>query len=645
MQGRPGGGKSVFCRMFSDSVRKELYPIYIPILIRLRDLDKDTLDESVDEMLSKAIARDFVTSDRGWLTDNNTRYVFFLDGFDELVLERGQSNSLSDFLEKVKKFQKGCGENAERGHRVIVTGRPFALYGIERFIPDEFIWVSLALMDEEIQAQWFSKWQSLVGEEEVTEFRSFLNDENCPQQVRELAQEPLLLYLLASMHRDSDGDENENNSYGASLNIEMLQSADADLVKVKIYQAVINWVLRKQRDEKLNIKLTQLDIEDLEIVLMEAGVCVTQTGQEYAKISMIEERLIKQGQTAAKELIEDARKSNEKDPLKNALAAFYLKAATGQDNSVEFFHKSFGEFLMARRLTESFWSWTEKGRKGRGYVIKDDDLNKEIYDLLGYGHLTVEVLDYVMPLLKQGEKQEKDHDDEKDKYIPTDWVTLYERLYCFYLDWSDGIFINAYNEILPLNKARELKDYDIMVGQQTVDIYTGLNVMLLLLAINSYAQGQDSLKEKIYFHPCGDVDNEEEFKKSRLLKIMGYINCLGVGIFKLGQFLSNANLSNAYLSNAYLRNANLSNAYLSNANLRNANLSNANFSNANLRNANLSNANFSNANLRYANLRYADLSNADLEDITWNEDTNWKGVKGLETARNVPKALREQLQL
>ncbi len=146
------------------------------------------------------------------------------------------------------------------------------------------------------------------------------------------------------MHRDGHSDENGNNIYGASLNIEMLQSADVDLVKVKVYQAVIAWVLRKQRPERLTQKLTDLDIEDLEIVLMEAGLCVTQTGQEYAKISMIEERLIKQGETAAKELIEAARKSNEKDPLKNALAAFYLKAATGQDNSVEFFIKALVSF-------------------------------------------------------------------------------------------------------------------------------------------------------------------------------------------------------------------------------------------------------------------------------------------------------------
>jgi uncharacterized membrane protein len=368
IQGRPGGGKSVFCRMFSDAVRKELYPIYIPILIRLRDLDKDRLEESVDDMLSKAIARDFVTSDSGWLTDNNTRFIFFLDGFDELVLERGKSNSLKDFLEKVSKFQNRCGENSERGHRVIITGRPFALYGIERFIPDEFIRVSLALMDEEIQGQWFQKWQELVGEEEVKKFQGFLQDKNCPQQIQELGKEPLLLYLLASMHRDSVDDENSNNIYGTSLNIEMLQSADADLVKVKVYQAVIDWVLRKQRPERLNKELAQLDIEDLEIVLMEAGVCVTQTGQEHSLIRMIEERLIKRGETAAKELIETARKSNQKDPLKNALAAFYLKAATGQDNSVEFFHKSFGEFLMARRLTESCWQWTKKKEEDGGIM-------------------------------------------------------------------------------------------------------------------------------------------------------------------------------------------------------------------------------------------------------------------------------------
>jgi len=32
-------------------------------------------------------------------------------------------------------------------------------------------------------------------------------------------------------------------------------------------------------------------------------------------------------------------------------------------------------------------------------------------------------------------------------------------------------------------------------------------------------------------------------------------------------------------------------------------------------------------------------------DISWNEHTNWEGVQGLETAENVPEALKQQLGL
>ncbi len=38
IQGGPGRGKSVFCRMFADWVRQFEYPRWVPILIRLRDI-------------------------------------------------------------------------------------------------------------------------------------------------------------------------------------------------------------------------------------------------------------------------------------------------------------------------------------------------------------------------------------------------------------------------------------------------------------------------------------------------------------------------------------------------------------------------------------------------------------------------------
>ncbi|WP_353736779.1 pentapeptide repeat-containing protein [Moorena sp. SIO2C4] len=84
--------------------------------------------------------------------------------------------------------------------------------------------------------------------------------------------------------------------------------------------------------------------------------------------------------------------------------------------------------------------------------------------------------------------------------------------------------------------------------------------------------------------------------------------------------------------------ANLRQAYLSWANLRQANLRQAN-----LRQADLSSTDLSWADLSEANLSWADLSEANLENISWNEDTKWENVQGLETAINVPEALKNHL--
>ncbi|NET16963.1 MAG: low-complexity protein, partial [Okeania sp. SIO1H6] len=194
IQAGPGRGKSVFCRMFADWVCQELDPIYTPILIRLRDVRN--FAANIDETLADAVGWDFVKTDSGWLTDRNTRFLFLLDGFDELLLERGASNELKVFLDQVAQFQKRAAENKERGHRVLITGRPLALYGIERLMPPNLERVSILPMGDDIQQQWFEKWQTIVGEEETEKFREFLRSEQCPEQVQELAREPLLLYLL-----------------------------------------------------------------------------------------------------------------------------------------------------------------------------------------------------------------------------------------------------------------------------------------------------------------------------------------------------------------------------------------------------------------------------------------------------------------
>ncbi len=698
IQGGPGRGKSVFCRMFADKVRRELHPIWTPILIRLRDVRNFGAD--FDKVLADAIGRDF-TKNPGWITDSNTRFLFLLDGFDELLLERGATSGLQQFLDQVGQFQLNCSRNPERQHRVLITGRPLALFGIERLMPPNLERVEIMPMSPKIRQQWLTRWNILVGSEKTQQFQSFLDNSKCPEQVKTLATEPLLLYLLAALHRDGKLQESQ------------FESDDPVAVKIQIYEAALEWVLTKQRSENgkdLNPKITGLDPEALRSILAEAGLCVVQSGGESASIAMIEERL--KDDEDAKNLLEQARQQAEENPLKNALAAFYLKSVEGSENQVEFFHKSFGEFLCAERLCESLRSWTERSTKRNNpFILSDDNLPREIYDLFGFGVLTQEVVEYLMGLLK--------------KSGDVEWVKLFNRLENFYLRWCDGEFIDPSEETLPQRIARQFAKYKISTGQRQVDIAAGLNVLILLLELHHYAQGQEHLKEKIYFYPCGNPSlrvkkvfnvsdpeppskqgqnsqsvttwlcHHESFDSHRMLRVINYSNSLRVSTFKesVGKFLrwadlSNAELSGVNLSHANLRNSNMFGVNLVNANfsrvtligadLRTANLMNTNLCGAqlvdaelydailissDLGNANLYNADLSKASLNRANLYGADLtsatlfeadlrgtdldcanlSGANLSGIYWDCTTCWTNARGLHEAIDIPELLYKEL--
>ena len=678
----PGRGKSVFCRMFADWVRQYLHPLWTPVLIRLRDIR--TLQKSFRETLKEAVNAGFA-SDDGWLTDKNTRYLFFLDGFDELLMEGRSSGGLEDFLKQIAKFQEACQQSSEMGHRVLITGRTLALQGIERQMPDNLERVQIQVMNDELQQQWLSKWESQFGAEKTLAFQQFLQDECCPEQVKsDLAREPLLLYLLAAMHRDG------------ILKVEDFQGTNSIQAKILIYNQAVNWVLTEQRSKLLNRNLTELETEDLRRILTEAGLCVVQSGGECAPMAMIEERL--KADNSVKALLEEAQKRIGDNPLRNALAVFYLQQGS-KDGSVEFVHKSFGEFLCAERLKESLEDWTEPGKKGRGFNTKDSDMDWEIYDLLGYGALTAEIVEYLMGLLTTPAVV-----GEESQFRP---VELFQRLEDFYLRWCDGEFIDMLPESLPQKKMRQLRDQlkTSKLGQRQIDIYAGLNVMILLFELDCYGYGTDELKDKMVFYPCGEPNAEDELDDaSRLLRVIGYSCCVGDSGFlqTVGRFLSGANLSGADLSrtnfsrvnliNTNFRYANLSGADLSSADLIGADLSGADLYRANLGGASLIGADFTCADLRGADLirgnlmdsdlRGADLSGADLSDVyfrranlsdanlsgaylsdadlsdadlsgaylsgtfgdvKWNENTKWENVLGLDTAVNVPEALRQQL--
>ncbi|MBD6620905.1 NACHT domain-containing protein [Komarekiella sp. 'clone 1'] len=667
IQGGPGRGKSIFCRMFADLVRRDLYRRWIPILIRLRDIVN--FQQSLKETLRSRLEKYHFALKDEWLIDDDIQFLFILDGFDELRIERSNDSSVKKFIRQVGDFQEDYAEK----HRVIITGRAMALHGIE-YLPPNLERVEIAEMTPELQNEWFDNWRRQFPTDKTTEFQQFLqNAQSCPNQVKELAKEPLLLYMLTAMHRDD------------KLDISKFEQATSTEAKILVYEQALNWVLTIQRSDRrhpdLNKELTGQNPEALRRILAEAAVCVVQSGGESASMEMVKSRLEQDDE--AKELITKAEEQLGKEALKTALGAFYIKS--DDSGGVEFFHKSFSEFLCAERLKQSIEDWTQLGRGGKTFNVNEKELCEEIYDLLGYGGLTPEIIEYLMALLRTS-----------GEFKPQE---ILQRLNKFYLDWCQGEFIDLHEETtLPQGKARNLeKQAGINLGQRQVDIFTGLNVMILLLELHRYAQTQDELKDNIVFYPCGKRDSDN-FDNQRLLRIIGYSYSVTVSTFleTVGYFLSRANLSGANLSGANLSGANLSGANLSGANLSGANLSGANLSGANLSGAdlsgtgeyarflcgadlrradfsqaNLSGADLSNANLSHANLSHANLSRSvlafanlhcanfshanlcdvnfygagfdstNLTNIVWDENTTWASVQGLETAVNVPQALLE----
>ncbi len=354
---------------------------------------------------------------------------------------------------------------------------------------------------------------------------------------------------------------------------------------------------------------------------------------------MVKER-IKDNEGAAR-LIEQAQERLGDDALKNALAAFYLQPGKGdKGGSVEFAHKSFSEFLFAQSLKESLEEWTVPGRRGEEFLVNNAQMAWEIYDLLGYGGLSQEIVEYLMDLL-----------DASDEFNP---VQLFKRLENFYLRWCDGEFIDALQHNYPQKKMSQLQEEEIELGVRQVDIHAGLNVMILLFQLHYYAQSRDYLKGKIAFYPCGNKGHEG-FDEYRLLRIYNYSKCIPNSAFARiaigATYIVNTNINKLQLGddakcqwfiNTNIASADFSNVDLSGSYFIGTNLVHIDFSNANLRDAyfigtTITNADFSNANLRDAcfvdvYVLNADFSNANLIDVIYsganmiNESLNEPGT-------------------
>jgi hypothetical protein len=639
IQGKRGRGKSAFCKIFADWIRQHLHPFWTPILINVKDIK--ALSSQLEETLTTNLDISFTQGDNNWLRNKNNRFVFIFDGWDELPIASRNNQNLAKFIQQVCEFSQQCKNDERMGHRVVITSNVIPLSVVSN-LPTNLERVEILPLDQQQQQKWLEKWQSLpVNDGKNTDLHQFLINQKCPAIIQELISEPLLLYFLAGMYRDNQ------------LVIDNLAADNSKTAMALIYQESINWLISKSDHDFHD------QIPNLKDILTEAAVTVTQSGGEFSSLSMLNSRL------------QDEENSIDNEVFQTPLADFYIYPHNQSNNRVNFRHQSFSEFLFADSLKLSLTAWTQyyNTESSKELIINEAEMHWQIYDLLGFGILSKEIVEYLMGLMIA---------------IPNfRWIQLYRRLDDFYANWCQGKFIDTAEETLAQTKLKELQNFgSYQLGQRQVDIYVGLNVMILLLAIQRYAQEDEVLKEHIIFYPSGQPEGNNF--TYQLQNIIHYSSCLKGEDFRslVGQFLSGthlrgaslsqinlsytdmteadlsraslyganfsyANLNRAYFIGADLRDAdftwaNLEETYLSGANLSRANLSGANLKDVDLSRANLCGADLRGANFDGANFMGAIFSDNTFGDIRWDEKTNWKNAEGLEMAKNVPLALKKR---
>jgi uncharacterized protein YjbI with pentapeptide repeats len=600
LQGESGRGKSQFCAMFADWVRMDCHPTWTPIVISLDQLGRLEPIADFALFLQGAIDQDFVQDDPQWLTAPNVRFLFIVDGLDSL-----NPSSLEAFLLAAAAFvqpDRDCSlielgqpllESADRfdcpsdcPHRMIVTGRlPEAIEQQIR-LPTNLRRLELLPLRGALQDRWLTQWAKLIGRD-ATPLRSILQNPRLPESIRLLGQEPLFLPMLAAMYR--------NGSFG----LEPYDRLGDGAAKVELYMGLLNWVLQQG-----NLGDRRSAIASLRELLAEAGLCAVQLGQEYTPLGLVADRL--PADSPARTLLEDLRLGLRHQPTPLILATVRRRSPEDREGAIVFAHRSFSEFLFAERLKGILDRWLD----AIDQRLQTTDTDWLLYDALGYGSLTADMVQYLMVLLNASSTFEP--------------IGLFRHLEDFYGRWSSGILLDGEAPTLAQQKRQALadqRDRTHLPGQRQIDGYVGLNVLILLLELNRYARARDGLKQRIVFYPngrpnFGSPTTDHRRVPDRLLHSLQRWNSLGLEPARqiLGPFLSNANLSGSSLRGIDLRGANLSGADLSGTDLSGANLCDVDLRGADLSGANLSGALLRRANLRRTSLSRACLIGANLQD-------------------------------
>ena len=638
IEANPGSGKTSFCQLWASQVAQELYPTWMPVVIRLRDV---TLGQTLEQTLESAFPLGRFTDTNGWLSLSSPPCLLILDGLGELPRSYQRSNHLWTFMDQVMRFHaQDTSSHGLPRHKIILTSCCATVDFLTRNyrpisnlrLPDQLRRIVIEPLGQDEFRQWFGVWAKLQSKSIAQAYFSFLkhgrvfHQRSTSNDLASLVRRPLMLYLLGILHRDAWVDES-------------LFQMGSSQVKFEIYDRMTRWLLGEpaagsgsipelsreglahatRSQEAIANLLEGRHPQELRHKMQVAALTIIQTGQSQVSAAVIQRRLT--GESTIDDLPptlpalffryqppkgSDPRASKSWALLNVGADRWSFRHREDlrpsrpkiQNQLIEFSHPSFGEYLAAEEIAAQLQAITQQVQDQYGevtFVISSPvKVAQHLYALLGYGLLSPQIEELVIERLLREEKRNADAFS-----LPV----LFKRLYRFYRVhcqgyWLDeGIAHQAHSQFQALHNPLNVLQIDAAVG---------LNVFLLLCS--------GAREANIPFWPCGNPDIPQDFDADLLLSFIGRCAALSPTAFwqRARQRLGNVQLAQACLNQALFTEATLWQANLSTAELVGINLAGANLQNANLSGASLVGANLSNANLSGARLEGADLSGANL---------------------------------
>lgn len=602
LTGGPGSGKSSFCKVFAaQQAGLEKQVLYIP----LHRLSFST--DLVTAVKTFVQHEGFLPENPLEPSDQDLRLLIIFDGLDELSMQGKIAQEVAqNFINEVREQVKSFNQNKTR-LQVLISGRDVVVQSNKNNFkkPQQIItilpyWVANSddfsdddnLLKVDQRHQWWQQYGQAKGKN-YAQLPTELSGEN----LQEITAQPLLNYLIALTFERGE--------------VQFSQKTNLNNIYDNLLKAVYERGYEKNSPGHRAIEgITE---KDFVLILMEIALSCWHGNGRTTTVIEIKEHCDNNGLKNLLKNFQDSFQSDSQGSITRLLTAFYFRESgdlRGSEKTFEFTHKSFGEYLTARRI-----------------------------------------VDRVKQIHKKLQDSEDDYDNDYDpRQALIAWATL-----CGPTAIDEYLFSFIVNQ-MQLQSPDEVKQWQKTLGDLIKYL---LDKGMPMEGLKNRPNFQEEMRQArnaeeallAVFNACGRVTKEIfpiqwpspeafgnwlarlqgqriDYKPMFVLNCLSFLdlqNCLLIHRDLYRANLQRANLAGANLRGAILADANLAGANLAGADIGYANLYGAYLERANLKEANLEGANLERAYLERANLKEANLDGAILDGAIL-VDANLKGV-------------------